>query len=92
MIEQIEHGHHVFRAYWKNALLRQYEKFSRFLRLELCSNNLRDFNLRKAETDGETSAICTMSIIAIRASADNTEYGGYRSSSYRVAIEDFCGH
>ena len=47
MIEQIEHGHHVFRAYWKNALLRQYEKFSRFLRLELCSNNLRDFGLRK---------------------------------------------
>jgi len=46
-IEQIEHGHHVFRAYWKNALLRQYEKFSRFLRNELCSNNLRDFGLRK---------------------------------------------
>ena len=47
VIEQIEHGHHVFRAYWKNALLRQYEKFSRFLRNELCSNNLRDFGLRK---------------------------------------------
>ena len=29
-IEQIDHGHHVFRAYWKNALLRQYEQFSRF--------------------------------------------------------------
>jgi hypothetical protein len=47
VIQQIEHGHHVFRAYCKNALLRQYEKFSRFLRLELCSNNLRDFGLRK---------------------------------------------
>jgi hypothetical protein len=47
VLEQVEHGHHVFRAYWKNALLRQYEKFSRFLRLELCSNNLRDFGLRK---------------------------------------------
>jgi hypothetical protein len=47
VIEQVEHGHHVFRVYWKNALLRQYEKFSRFLRLELCSNNLRDFGLRK---------------------------------------------
>ena len=47
VIEQIEHGHHVFRVYWKNALLRQYEKFSRFLRNELCSNNLRDFGLRK---------------------------------------------
>jgi hypothetical protein len=47
VIEQIEHGHHVFRAYWKSALLRQYEKLSRFLRNELCSNNLRDFGLRK---------------------------------------------
>jgi len=47
VIEQVEHGHHVFRAYWKSALLRQYEKYSRFLRNELCSNNLRDFGLRK---------------------------------------------
>src|ERR1700731_2723563 len=47
MIDQIEHGHHVFRAYWKHAFLKQYEKFSRFLRHELCSNNLRDFGLKK---------------------------------------------
>jgi hypothetical protein len=47
VIEQMEHGHHVFRAYWKNAFLKQYEKFSRFLRNELCSNNLRDFGLKK---------------------------------------------
>ena len=47
VVEQIEHGHHVFRANFKNALLRQYEKFSRFLRNELLSNNLRDFGLKK---------------------------------------------
>jgi hypothetical protein len=47
VIDQVEHGHHVFRAYWKNAFLKQYEKFSRFLRNELCSNNLRDFGLKK---------------------------------------------
>ena len=47
VIDQIEHGHHVFRAYWKNAFLKQYEKFSRFLRNEICSNNLRDFGLKK---------------------------------------------
>jgi hypothetical protein len=47
VIEQIEHAHHVFRAYWKHAFLKQYEKFSRFLRNELCSNNLRDFGLKK---------------------------------------------
>jgi hypothetical protein len=47
VIDQIEHGHHVFRAYWKSAFLKQYEKFSRYLRNELCSNNLRDFGLKK---------------------------------------------
>jgi hypothetical protein len=47
VLDQIEHGHHVFRAYWKNAFLKQYEKFACFLRNELCSNNLRDFGLKK---------------------------------------------
>jgi hypothetical protein len=47
VLHQIEHGHHVFHAHWKNAFLKQYEKFSRFLRNELCSNNLRDFSLKK---------------------------------------------
>ena len=47
VVDQIEHGHHVFRAYWKHAFLKQYEKFSRYLRNELCSNNLRDFGLKK---------------------------------------------
>jgi hypothetical protein len=47
VIDQIEHGHHVFRAYFKHAFLKQYEKFSTFLRNELVSNNLNDFGLRK---------------------------------------------
>jgi len=47
VIDQIEHGHHVFRAYFKNAFLKQYEKFSTFLRNELVSNNLSDFGLKK---------------------------------------------
>jgi hypothetical protein len=46
-IERIEHGHHVFRAYWKNAFVRQYEKFATFLRNEICSNDLTDFGLKK---------------------------------------------
>src|SRR5438876_9637235 len=36
VIEQIDHGHHVFRPNFKNALLIQYEKFSCFLRNDLC--------------------------------------------------------
>ena len=46
-LQQIEHGHHIFRAYWKNAFVKQYEKFSTFLRNEVCSNNLSDFGLKK---------------------------------------------
>ena len=47
VIDQIEHGHHVFRAYFKHAFLKQYEKFATFLRNELVSNNLADFHLKK---------------------------------------------
>ena len=47
IIDRIEYGHDVFRAYFKNAFLKQYEKFSTFLRNELVSNNLADFRLKK---------------------------------------------
>ena len=47
VLDQIEHGYHVLRVYWKNAFLKRYEKFMRFLRNELCSNNLHDFGLKK---------------------------------------------
>jgi len=47
MMDGIEHGQHVFRAYWKHAWVKQYEKFRSFLRLEVTSNNLRDFRLHK---------------------------------------------
>jgi hypothetical protein len=48
VLEKIEHGHHVFRACGKSAVLRMYEKFATFLRLEALSNNLKDFGLRKS--------------------------------------------
>src|SRR6202023_2274424 len=47
VIDRIEHGHHVFRAYFKHAFLKQDEKFATFLRNELVSNNLADFHLKK---------------------------------------------
>ncbi len=46
-LEEIEHGHHIFRAYAKNAFVKQYEKFSTFLGNEVCSDNLADFSLKK---------------------------------------------
>ena len=47
IIDRVDHGHHVFRAYFKHAFLKQYEKFATYLRNELVSNNLADFHLRK---------------------------------------------
>jgi hypothetical protein len=48
VLEKMEHGHHVFRACGKNAVLRMYEKFTTFLRLEALSNNLKDFGMKKS--------------------------------------------
>jgi hypothetical protein len=54
VLERMEHGHHVFRACAKNAVLRMYEKFTTFLRLEVLSNNLQDFGLKKSLDNLET--------------------------------------
>ena len=47
MLEKINHGHHVLRVYAKDAVARMYEKFSTFLRVEVCVNRLKDFGLNK---------------------------------------------
>lgn len=47
VLEKVEHGRHVFRAYYKNSFLKQYEKWRTYLRLELVSNHLPDLKLRK---------------------------------------------
>lgn len=54
VLEQMEHGHHVLRACAKNGVLRMYEKFSTLLRLEILSNNLKDFALKKSLDNLET--------------------------------------
>jgi hypothetical protein len=47
MLDKIDHGHHVLRAYAKGAVARMYEKFSTFLRVEVCVNRLKDLGLNK---------------------------------------------
>lgn len=47
MLEKLDHGHHVLRIYCKSQVARLYEKFSTFLRLEICVNRLRDLGLNK---------------------------------------------
>jgi hypothetical protein len=47
MLEKLDHGHHVLRIYCKSLVARMYEKFTTFLRLEICVNRLKDLGLNK---------------------------------------------
>jgi len=47
MLEKVDHGHHVLRVYCKSLVARMYEKFSAFLRVEICVNRLHDLGLNK---------------------------------------------
>jgi hypothetical protein len=47
VLEKLDHGHHVLRIYCKNLVGRMYEKFSTFLRVEVCVNRVKDLGLNK---------------------------------------------
>jgi hypothetical protein len=47
VLETLEHGHHVLRIYCRNLVGRMYEKFSTFLRVEVCVNRMKDLGLNK---------------------------------------------
>ena len=47
VLEKLAHGHHVLRVYCKNLVGRMYEKFSTFLRVEVCVNRMKDLGLNK---------------------------------------------
>jgi hypothetical protein len=47
VLEKLDHGHHVLRVYCKNLVGRMYEKFSTFLRVEVCVNRMKDLGLKK---------------------------------------------
>ena len=47
VLEKLDHGHHVMRIYCKKMVGRMYEKFSTFLRVEVCVNRMKDLGLNK---------------------------------------------
>jgi hypothetical protein len=47
LLDKLDHGHHVLRVYCRSLVSRMYEKFSTFLRLEICVNRLKDLGLNK---------------------------------------------
>jgi hypothetical protein len=48
IIDKFDQSFHVFRTYFKNSFLKQYQKFNTLLRNELVCNNLKDFFLKKS--------------------------------------------
>jgi hypothetical protein len=79
VIEQIEHGHHVYRAYFKHAFLKQYEKFLTFLRNEVCSNNLRDFGLNKG--------LDNLGAVREKLQAVTNRFAGYQAQWLNVHVD-----
>ena len=47
-LNRIEEGYYVFKAFFKRCAVKQYRKFSNFLRYELTCNHLPDMKLKKA--------------------------------------------
>jgi len=43
-----ENGYHVFKSWFKRSSIKQYQKFSNFLRYELTCNNLPDIKIKKS--------------------------------------------
>jgi hypothetical protein len=78
-LDRIEQGHHVFRAYFKNAFVKQYEKLRTFLRIETCSNNLSDFHLKKA--------LGHLPEVRKALHAVNDRFAGFQASTFNVHFE-----
>lgn len=46
--DSLEDGYHVFKAFFKRSWIKQYHKFSNFLRFEFTCNHLPDLKMKKA--------------------------------------------
>ena len=78
-LDRIEQGHHVFRAYFKHAFAKQYEKFRTFLRIETLSNNLSDFHLKKS--------LDQLPEVKKALHAVNDRFAGFQASMFNVHVD-----
>jgi hypothetical protein len=80
VLDQMEHGHHVLRAYSKNAFVKQYEKDNTFLRIETCSNDLKDFHQKKA--------LEHLPEVAEKLQAVNERFADAQAENLNVEVDD----
>ena len=79
VLDQMDHGHHILRAYSKNAFVKQYEKNNTFLRIETCSNNLKDFRQKKS--------LEYLPEVAEKLQAVNDRFGDAQAENLNVEID-----
>ena len=79
VLQKIDHGHHVLRAGAKNAILRMYEKFSTFLRIEALSNDLKDFALKKS--------LDHLDAVRQKLSAVTDRFAAFEAAALNVPVE-----
>ena len=79
MLEKLDRGHHVMRIYCKNLVGRMYEKFSTFLRVEVCVNRMKDLGLNKGL---ENLECLRRKLVAI-----NDRFAGFEAQSLNVHVD-----
>jgi hypothetical protein len=79
VLEKPDHGHHVLRTYCKNLVGRMYEKFSTFLRVEVCVNRMKDLGLNKGLENLER---LRQKLVAI-----TDRFAGFEAQSLNVHVD-----
>ena len=79
VLEKLDHGHHVLRIYCKNLVGRMYEKFSTFLRVEVCVNRMKDLGLNKGLENLER---LRQNLVAI-----TDRFAGFEAQSLNVHVD-----
>ena len=78
-LPKLDHGHHVLRIYCKNLVGRMYEKFSTFLRVEVCVNRMKDLSLNKGL---ENLECLRQKLVAI-----TDRFAGFEAQSLNVHVD-----
>jgi len=79
VLEKLDHGHHVMRVYCKNLVGRMYEKFSTFLRVEVCVNRMKDLGLNKG--------LKNLECLRQRLVAITDRFAGFEAQSLNVHVD-----
>jgi hypothetical protein len=79
VLEKLDHGHHLLRIYCKNLVGRMYEKFSTFLRVEVCVNRMKDLGLNKG--------LNNLECLRQRLVAITDRFAGFEAQSLNVHVD-----